>query len=125
RYLDFDGEYQPVPEIPGALTLASRREAGGVLKESKDASLIDLGDGVVLLEFHSKMNTIGEGTLRMLDAALKLVENDGYVGLVIGNEDARTFSAGANLALMQMLAQEGAWDELEMAARQFQRATMS
>ncbi|MDI3340309.1 MAG: 3-hydroxyacyl-CoA dehydrogenase NAD-binding domain-containing protein [Sphaerobacter sp.] len=125
RYLDFDGSYQPVPEIPGTIALQPLKEAGQVLATSKDASLIDLGDGVVLLEFHTKMNAVGEGVLRMVDRALKLVEQDGYAGLVIGNEDPRAFSAGANLALLLSLAQEGAWDELELAVRQFQRATTS
>ena len=124
RYLDFSGTYQTVPGIPGTIALSGLKEAGKVLKSSKDASLIDLGDGVVLLEFHTKMNAIGEGVLRMLNAGMKLIEQDGYAGLVIGNEDPRAFSAGANLGLILMLAQEGGWDELELAVRQFQRATM-
>lgn len=119
------GGYEPRPEEPGVIRLARLREAGRVLQESKDAALLDLGDGVVLLEFHTKLNVIGEGILRMLDAGLKLVEREGYAGLVIGNEDARAFSAGANVALILSLAQEGDWDELERAARQFQRASMS
>src|SRR5690606_12637780 len=125
HYLDFSGTYQPVPGIPGTIALSGLKEAGKVLKSSKDASLIDLGDGVVLLEFHTKMNAIGEGILRMLNAGIKLVEQEGYAGLVIGNEDPRAFSAGANLGLILMLAREGGWDELELAVRQFQRATMS
>lgn len=125
HYLDFSGTYQPVPSIPGTIALSGLKEAGKVLKSSKDASLIDLGDGVVLLEFHTKMNAIGEGILRMLNAGIKLVEQEGYAGLVIGNEDPRAFSAGANLGLILMLAREGGWDELELAVRQFQRATMS
>ncbi len=123
--LAFDGGYVPLPEIPGAIHLGELKAEGRTLKESKDAALIDLGDGVALLEFRTKMNAIGEGIFRMLDAALKLVERDGYAGLVIGNEHERAFSAGANLALILMLAQEGEWDELELAVRAFQKGTMS
>ncbi|HET7036381.1 MAG TPA: 3-hydroxyacyl-CoA dehydrogenase/enoyl-CoA hydratase family protein [Thermomicrobiaceae bacterium] len=121
-FLTTAGERAAVPEIPGTISLRRRREAGKVLSESKDAAIIDLGDGVALLEFHTKMNTLGEGVLRMLDRALKLVEAEGLAGLVIGNEDSTAFSAGANAALILMLAQEGGWDDLDLAVRQFQRA---
>ncbi|MBX6342395.1 MAG: enoyl-CoA hydratase/isomerase family protein, partial [Thermomicrobiaceae bacterium] len=124
-YLTFQGDYAPVPEIPGRISLAGLVEAGKTLKATRDAALIDLGDGVVLLEFRTKMNAIGEGIVRMLDDALRLIEAEGRAGLVIGNEDARAFSAGANLALILTLAQEGGWDELDLMVRQFQRATTS
>ncbi len=90
--------------------------------ESQEAALLDLGDGVALLEFRTKMNAIGEGVIRMLQKSLEYVEEKGYLGLVLGNEDPRAFSAGANLALILSLAQEGDWDELALAVRQFQKA---
>ncbi|MGA7671206.1 MAG: 3-hydroxyacyl-CoA dehydrogenase/enoyl-CoA hydratase family protein [Nitrolancea sp.] len=125
KQLEFGGGYGPVKPIPDALSLAELRRSGKVIKESSDATLFDLGDGVALVEFHTKMNAIGDGVLRMIDGALKWVEQNDYAGLVIGNEHERAFSSGANVALMLALAQEGAWDDLEMAARSFQRATTS
>ncbi len=124
-YLGFDGAYHPRPPRPGVIHLKALREAGGVLHAGKDASILDLGDGVLLLEFHTKMNAIGEGILRTLEKALKTVEEGEYLGLVIGNEAERAFSAGANLALILSLAQEGEWEELRRATYAFQQATQS
>ena len=124
RYLAFDGSYQPVVPVPGALVVAEAKSEGRVVKENKEASLVDIGDGVLLLEFHSKVNTVGEGILSLTDWALGYIEREGLVGLVVGNDDPRAFSAGANLGLIAMLIQEGDWDELDLAVRSFQRATM-
>jgi len=126
RRLSFSGDYSPVPPVAGALSLATLRDQKRVLKESRDASLLDLGDGVVMLDLHnSKLNAVGEDMLRMLEAGLTLVAAAGYAGLVIGTEDPRAFSSGANIGMLLTLAQEGAWDEIELALRQFQRASMS
>ncbi len=121
----FDKVYRPTTPIPGTLSLRDLRRSGKVLKETSDAALFDLGDGVALVEFHTKMNTVGDGVLSMIDEALKWVERNGYAGLVIGNEHERAFSSGANIGFMLALAQEGNWDELEHASRMFQRATLS
>jgi 3-hydroxyacyl-CoA dehydrogenase len=107
------------------LALGQVRAAGGVIERSPDTSLLDLGDGVVLIEFHTKMNAIGDGVLSGLHRALERVERDGLTGLVIGNEHARAFSAGANLGLVAMLAQEGDFDEIALAVRRFQRTATS
>ncbi len=123
RYLGFDGRYHPIPARPGVLQLRPLKEAGRVLYSTQDASVLDLGDGVLLLEFHGKMNAIGEGVLRTLERALRLVDEGEYLGLVIGNEDKRAFSAGANLAIILSLAQEGEWEELRRATYLFQEAT--
>lgn len=123
--LGFGGMYQPVAQVPGSLSLRELRASGKVVKENVDASLFDLGDGVALVEFHTKLNTIGEGVVRMLNDALKWVDENDYAGLVIGNEHERAFCGGANIAWILALAQEGDWDELEMAVRMFQRATSS
>ncbi|AFV76559.1 3-hydroxyacyl-CoA dehydrogenase [Thermus oshimai JL-2] len=125
RYLGFDGTYHPLPERPGVIHLKRLKEEGRVLHAGKDASILDLGDGVLLLEFHTKMNAIGEGVLRTLEKALKTVEEGEYLGLVIGNEDPRAFSAGANLALILSLAQEGEWEELRRAGYYFQQASLA
>ncbi|MFN3368947.1 MAG: 3-hydroxyacyl-CoA dehydrogenase family protein, partial [Thermus sp.] len=119
-YLGFDGAYHPLPRREGVISLKALKSEGKTLLEGKEAALLDLGDGVALLEFRTKMNAIGEGVIRMLQKSLEYVEEKGYVGLVIGNDDPRAFSAGANLALILSLAQEGDWDQLSLAVRQFQ-----
>lgn len=82
-------------------------------------TLHDLGDGVLNLEFHTKMNSMGAEVLEGINKAIDIAEKDGYNGLVIANEGAN-FSAGANLAMIFMLAIEQEFDELEMAIRTFQ-----
>ncbi len=123
-FLTFEGGYAPVPPVPGQIALAELHEEGRVVKENKEAALLDLGDGVLLLEFRGKMNAIGEGVLALTDWAVRHIEKEGLAGLVVANDDPRTFSAGANLGLIAMLIQEGDWDELDRAVRTFQRATM-
>jgi 3-hydroxyacyl-CoA dehydrogenase len=95
------------------------------LAENRNARLLDLGEGVVQLEFRSKMNTIGDDTLAMLATSLERIEHDGLAGLVIGNDDARAFSAGANLAEAAPAAMAGDWRALEARVRAFQDAVQS
>ncbi len=123
--LGFDGEFHPLDRLPGTLSLADLRRSGNVIKESSEAALFDVGDGVALVEFHSKMNSIGPGVLGMLSQALDWVDRNNYVGLILGNEHERAFSSGANIAFMLALAQEGDWDEVDLAVRTFQRGTTS
>ncbi|HZI17530.1 MAG TPA: 3-hydroxyacyl-CoA dehydrogenase NAD-binding domain-containing protein [Pyrinomonadaceae bacterium] len=123
-YFDFAaGSYAPVTPLDGAVVLKSVRERTGVIKKNAGASLIDIGDGVACLEFHSKMNSIGGDTLQMLKFALSEVERN-FLGLVVGNQ-GQNFSVGANLMLVLLSAQEEDWDELDLAIRAFQQATMS
>ena len=123
-YFDFaSGQYQPLNPIPGTIILKSIKDRSGVIKKNAGASLIDLGDGVACLEFHSKMNAIGGDTLQMLKQSLAEVEKN-FVGLVVGNQGTN-FCVGANIMLMLMEAQEENWDELDMMARAFQASTMS
>ncbi len=89
-----------------------------LIKQNTGASLIHLGDGILNLEFHSKMNTIGEDVLTMMDEALKTLNQ--YNGLVIGNQ-GENFCIGANLMLILMLAEEQEWDDLEEAVDRFQK----
>jgi 3-hydroxyacyl-CoA dehydrogenase len=93
------------------------------IRENPGASLRDLGDGVACLEFHSKMNTIGNDIISLLFTALEEV-NKNFEGLVIANE-GQNFSAGANLMLLMMEAAEGNWDEIDNMVRTFQRATQT
>jgi len=103
--------------------LRTAREHNRVIKKNGGASLVDLGDGVIAVEFHSKMNAIGGDTIQMLQAGVKEAAKSGQA-VVIGN-DAPNFSAGANLMLVLLEAQEGNWDEIDLMIRAFQQATMS
>jgi 3-hydroxyacyl-CoA dehydrogenase len=105
------------------LILRSAREQNHVVKKNAGASLLDLGDGVYCVEFHSKMNAIGADTIQMLQAGVKEASANG-VALVVGNE-APNFTAGANLMLVLLEAQEGNWDDVNLAIRAFQQATMA
>ena len=125
RVLAFDGSMAPVSEIPGAIALANLHAKKRVFQESSDASLLDLGDGVACLEFRSKMNTLGAGVLNGLRDALARVERDGLAGLVIGNDDPRTFTVGADLTSVSALAQRGDWKQLDAAVSAFQQHSMS
>src|SRR6266851_3461136 len=100
-YFDFpSAQYVPAADPPGTIILKSLKDRTGVIKKNSGASLLDLGDGVACLEFHSKMNSIGGDTLEMLKIALNEVEKN-FIGLVVGNQ-GQNFSVGANLMLMLM-----------------------
>jgi 3-hydroxyacyl-CoA dehydrogenase len=103
--------------------LASSKAANRVVRRNAGASLVDAGDGVLLVEFHSKMNAIGGDTIQMLHAGVKEA-SAGFAAIVIGN-DAPNFSAGANLMLLLLEAQEGNWDEVDLMVRAFQGATQA
>ena len=123
-YFDFaTNKYVPVNEQPGVIILKSVKDRTGVIKKNAGASLVDLGDGVACLEFHSKMNAIGGDTLQMLKQSLAEVEKN-FVGMVVGNQGVN-FSVGANLMLLLLEAQEENWEEIDMMIRAFQNATMS
>ncbi|MBT2659504.1 3-hydroxyacyl-CoA dehydrogenase/enoyl-CoA hydratase family protein [Bacillus sp. ISL-45] len=117
-----NGEYAAVEENPKAINLKLLKKQKGVIKKNGGASLIDLGDGIALLEFHSHSNSIGPDILQMINFAIDEVEKN-FKGLVIGNQ-GKNFSVGANLAMILMEAQDdNIWD-LDMVVRQFQQTTM-
>ncbi len=116
---------EPVPQIPGAIDLASLRKHGKVVAENAEARLIDLGDGVLNLEFCGKMNTLGPGVMDMTATAIEHIVKHNLHGLVIGNDDPRTFTAGANLAGVGHVVQQGDWKTLEMMTKRFQDTVMS
>ena len=123
-YYDFAAEeYRPLADPPGTIILKSLKDRTGVIKKNSGASMIDLGDGVAGVEFHSKMNSIGGDTLEMLRFAISETEKN-FAGLVVGNQGVN-FSVGANLMLMLMEAQDENWEELEMIGRYFQSSVMS
>ena len=104
------------------LILRTAKDERRIVRKNAGASLVDLGDGVLAVEFHSKMNVIGGDTIAMIQAGVKEAAAN-HQALVIGN-DAATFSAGANLLLVLLEAQEGNYDELDLMVRQFQRTVM-
>jgi 3-hydroxyacyl-CoA dehydrogenase len=116
------GEYEVIPGTEAFIVLDNFKSAEPVYA-NKEATLHDIGDGVLCLEFHSKMNAIGSGTLSAINKSIEIAENEGWKGLVIGN-DAPNFSAGANLAMMLMLAIEQEFDELNMVISYFQKTVM-
>lgn len=116
------GEYKPMPERPGVTILRSVKERAGVIKSNPGASLIDIGDGVACLEFHSKMNSIGGDTVQMMNFAIDEVERN-FKGLVVGNQGGN-FSAGANLMMLLLAAQEEEWDDINMMVHALQQAVM-
>jgi 3-hydroxyacyl-CoA dehydrogenase len=101
--------------------LRSAKDRQQIVRHNPGASLVDLGDGVLALEFHSKMNAIGADAIAMMQAGIKEAIIN-FQALVIGN-DAPNFSAGANLMLLLIEAQEGNWDEIDLMVRTFQAAT--
>ena len=113
---------EPLPPQPGLVILRSVKERSTVVKTNAGASLIDLGDGVLSVEFHSKMNALGGDAIEMLQAGVREAAANS-TALVVGN-DAEHFSAGANLMLLLLEAQEGNWDEVDLMVRSFQSATM-
>ena len=121
-YYDINsGEYKKIPGQDEYIYLDNYRTTHTLWK-NEDASIIDLGDGIIDVEFHSKMNTLGTGVIHAINKAIDMAEEK-YDGLVIGNQGEQ-FSVGANLALVLMLAIEQEWDELYMAVKTFQDTAM-
>jgi 3-hydroxyacyl-CoA dehydrogenase len=122
-FYDFStNAYKPVEDKPGVIILKSIKDRTGVVKKNAGASLVDIGDGVACLEFHSKMNSIGGDTVQMMNFAVSEVEKN-FEGLVIGNQGGN-FSAGANIMLVLLTAQEEEWDDIDLMIRAFQNANM-
>ena len=115
--------YRELPERPGVILLSALKARKREVKRNSGASLIDLGDGVLCLEFHSKMNTIGGDTVQMVHAGMKAL-GESFDAMVIGNQ-APNFCVGANLMLVLTAIQEGDWDEVQLAVRAFQNANMA
>jgi len=108
---------------PDLQLLKSAKDRQKVVRKNAGASLVDLGDGVLSVEFHSKMNSIGADTGQMLLAGVKEAAAN-FAALVVGN-DAPNFSVGANLMLLLLEAQEGNWDEIDLMIRGFQGTTQA
>jgi 3-hydroxyacyl-CoA dehydrogenase len=125
-YFDFGAkDYKPVEVPSGVWSVEVAKKSKGVVKKNSGASLVDLGDGVGCIEFHSKMNTIGSDIVQLISQTLKSGgPGDNFDAFVITN-DAGNFSVGANLMLLLMSIQEEEWDDVDLAIRQFQGMTQA
>ncbi len=117
-----NGGYKEIADQQGVIFLKSVKDRTGVIQKNQGASLVDIGDGVACLEFHSKMNSIGGDTVQMMNFAIDEVEKN-HVGLVVGNQGGN-FSAGANIMLLLLAAQEEEWDDINQMIRALQNAVM-
>jgi len=115
-------DYKAVPVKPGIILLPSLKEREKKVAGNKGASLVDIGDGVACLEFHTKMNAMGEDIVSMILKSADIVSKQ-FEGLVIANH-ADNFSAGANLPMILFTAQEEEWEELEWMVKTFQDSLM-
>jgi 3-hydroxyacyl-CoA dehydrogenase len=122
KYYDIPSKsYKALPGTDAFIILDTIRAENTIWKNSS-TTITDLGDGIINLEFHTKMNTIGGEVLQGLNKAIDLAEKDSR-GLVIGNDGAN-FSAGANVGMIFMMAIEQDWDEINMAVKMFQNTAM-
>jgi 3-hydroxyacyl-CoA dehydrogenase len=117
------GQYREVAKKPEVILLPSLKDRKKTVLTNPGASLIDLGDGVACLEFHTKMNAIGVDIIQMMRESLKEVKEK-FDGLVIGNQE-ENFSAGANLMLILFEIQDENWDQIEEYVRIFQDTFMA
>jgi 3-hydroxyacyl-CoA dehydrogenase len=119
------GDYAPVEVPAGVWSVTVAKKSNGVVKKNSGASLIDLGDGVGCIEFHSKMNSLGADIISLITQTLKPGGiGESFDAFVITN-DAANFSVGANLMLLLMSVQEEEWDDVDLVIRQFQGMTQA
>ncbi|WP_088105439.1 3-hydroxyacyl-CoA dehydrogenase/enoyl-CoA hydratase family protein [Halalkalibacter urbisdiaboli] len=121
-FFSSNGQYKQLEENPEVISLQTLKEQNKVIKSNNGASLLDLGDGIACLEFHSPNNAIGADILLMVEQSLEEVRQN-YEGLIIANQ-GRNFCVGANLMMLLMEAQDEEWDEVDYIIRKFQN-TMS
>ncbi len=123
-YYDLEAKgYKEVPISPEIILLPSLKDRNQVVASNSGATLLDLEDGVLCLEFHTKMNALGGDIISMMDKACDLIEEDKFEGLVIANHGTN-FSVGANLMLILFTAQEEEWDELDFMVKKLQDTYM-
>src|SRR6266851_7230060 len=117
--------YKPVQVPAGVWSVTVAKKSNGVVKKNSGASLLDLGDGVACVEFHSKMNSLGSDLVSLITQSLKPGGPGHNFDAFIITNDATNFSVGANLMLLLMSVQEEEWDEVDLAIRQFQGMTQA
>lgn len=125
RYFDVrTRSYEAVPSNPNVVLLADMKKGGATVKENEFCSLLDLGDGIVCAEFHSKMNTIERYLLEMVQEGVNLVNAGQFEGMIVANQGPH-FSAGANLALILEAIKQKNWQAIDTLTDQFQRVNMA
>lgn len=117
--------YSPVLVPQGVWSVTVAKKSGGVVKKNSGASLIDLGDGIGCIEFHSKMNSLGADIISLITQSLKPGGPGDHFDAFVMTNDAPNFSVGANLMLLLMSVQEEEWDDVDLAVRQFQGMTQA
>jgi len=125
-YFDLDhGSFKPLEVPAGVWSVEVAKKSNYVVKKNSGASLVDLGDGIGCIQFHSKMNALGADIISLILQTLKPGgPGDAFDAFVITN-DAQNFSVGANLMLLLMSVQEEEWDDVDLAIRQFQGMTQA
>jgi 3-hydroxyacyl-CoA dehydrogenase len=119
------GHYRPVEVPEGVWSVAVAKKSKGVVKKNAGASLIDLGDGVGCIEFHSKMNALGGDIVQMVTETLKTGGISDQFDAFVITGDSANFSVGANLMMLMLAVQEEEWDEVDLAIKQFQGMTQA
>ena len=120
KYYDLNAkDYRMIPSNPRFIVLKKEK----VIQSNDSASLIDLGGGVACLEFHTKMNALGEGIVELAHQAIERVNQD-FVGLVVGNQGEH-FSAGANVMAIGLLANDGEWQKIDTLVRELQKSMLA
>jgi 3-hydroxyacyl-CoA dehydrogenase len=123
EYFDLNANtYRWLEDRPGIVSLKEIKRAHPVVKKNTGASLIDMGDGVLCVEFHSKMNSLGDDQVSMIRTGIEETTKN-FETMIIANQ-GENFSVGANLMLVLLAAQEEEWDELDAAINRFQQATL-
>src|SRR5271165_2948340 len=125
-YFDLDhGSFKPLEVPAGVWSVEVAKKSNYVVKKNSGASLVDLGDGIACIQFHSKMNALGADIISLILQTLKPGgPGDAFDAFVVTN-DAQNFSVGANLMLLLMSVQEEEWDDVDLAIRQFQGMTQA
>ncbi len=122
-FYDFDKkDYAKLEANPRIIRLPDLKEQNKVIRKNLSATLVDIGDGVACLEFHTKMNAVDDGMIEMIHESCGIVEKD-FVGMVVGNHGTN-FSAGANIFKVLIGIQRGDWDLIEKSIAEFQNANM-
>jgi 3-hydroxyacyl-CoA dehydrogenase len=116
--------YEPIERDPTQIVLKQEKDAGRIINQNPGATLVDLGEGVCCVEFHTKMNALDQDIFNMITDALDRAESAEFEGVVIANDDPRAFSAGANLGMVLMAAKMGQWDLLDGVIKYLQDMNM-
>jgi 3-hydroxyacyl-CoA dehydrogenase len=122
-FYDFEkGDYVRLEPNPRIILLPELKERNKTVRKNGSATLVDMGDGIACLEFHTKMNAVDAGMIQMIFESCDVVEKD-FAGMVVGNHGTN-FSAGANIFQVLVAIQRGDWDLLEKLIEDFQNANM-